>query len=202
MVADAGLDDPADPARLYHALERVSKWLAQATQEGREALIALRSSTTQHNDLAEALRRAGENCILRNSMTFALSVQGIAREMHPIVRDEVYLIGYEAMRNACLHSRGTRVDVELSYARDLVVRVRDNGIGINQEVVVKGKKGHFGVPGMHERADRIRAKLRFNSTSAGTEVELIVPGNLTFPDGKLAPQRSLTKLLRFFRLAR
>jgi signal transduction histidine kinase/ligand-binding sensor domain-containing protein len=202
MVADAGLDDPADPARLYHALERVSNWLAQATQEGRAALIALRSSTTQHNDLAEAFKRAGENCILQTSMTFALSVQGIAREMHPIVRDEVYLIGYEAMRNACLHSRGTRVDVELSYARDLVVRVRDNGIGINQEVVVKGKKGHFGVPGMHERADRIGAKLRFNSTSAGTEVELIVPGNLTFPDGKLAPQRSLTKLLRFFRLAR
>ncbi len=202
MVADAGLDDPADPARLYHALERVSNWLAQATQEGRAALIALRSSTTQHNDLAEAFKRAGDKCILQNSMTFALSVQGIAREMHPIVRDEVYLIGYEAMRNACLHSRGTRVDVELSYERDLVVRVRDNGIGINQEVVVKGKKGHFGVPGMHERADRIRAKLRFNSTSAGTEVELIVPGNLTFPDGKLAPQRSLTKLLRFFRLAR
>ncbi len=202
MVADAGLDDPADPARLYHALERVSNWLAQATREGREALIALRSSTTQHNDLAEALKRAGENCILQNSMTFALSVQGIAREMHPVVRDEVYLIGYEAMRNAFLHSRGTRVDVELSYARDLVVRVRDNGIGINQEVVVKGKKGHFGVAGMRERADRIGAKLRFNSTSAGTEVELIVPGNLTFPDGKLAPQRSLTKLLRFFRLAR
>jgi hypothetical protein len=55
---------------------------------------------------------------------------------------------------------------------------------------------------MHERADRIGAKLRFNSTSSGTEVELIVPGNLTFPDVKLAPQRSLTKLLRFFRLAR
>jgi len=202
MVADAGLDDPADPARLYHALERVSNWLAQATQEGRAALIALRSSTTQHNDLAEAFKRAGENCILQTSMTFALSVQGTAREMHPIVRDEVYLIGYEAMRNACLHSRGTRVDVELSYARDLVVRVRDDGIGINQEIVVKGKEGHFGVPGMQERADRIGAKLRFNSTSAGTEVELIVPRNLIFPDGRLAPQRSLTKLLRFFRLAR
>ena len=135
-------------------------------------------------------------------MTFALTVKGTAREMHPIVRDEVYLIGYEAMRNACLHSRGTRLDVELSYARDLVVRVRDDGIGINQEVVVKGKKGHFGVPGMLERANRIGAKLRFNSTSAGTEVELIVPRNLIFANGKLAPQRSLTKLLRFFRLAR
>src|ERR1700674_167055 len=105
------------------------------------------------------------------------------------------------MRNAGSHSRGTKLSVELIYARDLVVRVRDNGIGIDREIFAKGKKGHFGVPGMHERADRIGAKLRFNSTSSGTEVELIVPGNLTFP-GKLAPQRSLTKLLRFFKLTR
>ena len=202
MVADDGLDDRADPDRVYRALERVSHWLAQATQEGRAALSALRSSATEGNDLAEALQRAGQDCVSKNSMTFVLAVEGIARDVHPIVRDEVYRIGYEAMRNAGSHSRGTRLTVELSYARDLVVRVRDNGIGIDQAIVAKGKKGHFGVPGMHERADRIGAKLRFNSTSSGTEVELIVPGNLTFPDGKLAPQRSLTKLLRFFKLTR
>jgi signal transduction histidine kinase/ligand-binding sensor domain-containing protein len=202
MVADDGLDDPADPDRVYRALERVSNWLTQATQEGRAALSALRSSSTEGNDLAEALQRAGQDCVSKNSMTFVLAVEGVARDVHPIVRDEVYRIGYEAMRNAGSHSRGTRLSVELSYSRDLVIRVRDNGIGINQDVVVRGKKGHFGVPGMHERADRIGAKLRFNSTSAGTEVELIVPGNLTFPDGKFAPERSLTKLLRFFRLAR
>jgi len=76
------------------------------------------------------------------------------------------------------HSRGTKLSVELIYARDLVVRVRDNGIGIDREIFAKGKTGHFGVLGMQERADRIGAKLRFNSTSSGTEVELIVPGNL------------------------
>jgi signal transduction histidine kinase len=202
MVADDGLDDPADPDRVYRALERVSHWLAQATQEGRAALSALRSSATQGNDLAEALQRAGQDCVSKNSMTFALAVEGAARDVHPIVRDEVYRIAYEAMRNAGSHSRGTKLSVELSYTRDLVVRVRDNGIGIDRAIVAKGRKGHFGVPGMHERADRIGAKLRFNSTSSGTEVELIVPGNLTFPDGKPAPQRFRTKLLRLFRSAR
>jgi signal transduction histidine kinase/ligand-binding sensor domain-containing protein len=199
MVADAGLDDPADPARLYHALERVSNWLAQATQEGRAALTALRSSTTKHNDLAEALKLAGENCILQSSMTFALSVQGIAREMHPIVRDEVYLIGYEAMRNACLHSRGSRLDVELNYARDLVLRIRDDGVGIDQGIVAHGKQGHYGVTGMQERAQRIGGKLHINSTDSGTEVELILSGQLIFRGERLVPHRSLTKLRRFFR---
>ena len=200
IIADTGLDDPSDAARLYHALERVSVWLAQATQEGRAALSALRTSTTQQNDLAEALKRAGENCILQNSMAFTLNVQGTAREMHPIVREEVYLVGYEAMRNACLHSKGTRLDVELSYARDLVIRVRDDGVGIDQGIVALGKEGHFGVSGMQERAERIGATLRFNSTSSGTEIELVVPGNLTFRHQKVASHGLLPKLRRLFHL--
>jgi ligand-binding sensor domain-containing protein/signal transduction histidine kinase len=200
MVADAGLDDPADPGRAYRALERVSKWLAQATQEGRAALAALRSSATQRNDLAEALERAGEDCVFNTAMTFALTSEGVAREMHPMVRDEVYRTGYEAMRNACSHSQGTRLDVELTYARDLVLRIRDNGVGIDQRIVAHGKEGHFGLKGMKERAGRIGAKLRFNSTNSGTEVELNIPGSVAFRGEKAAPRGLLPKLRRFFRL--
>jgi signal transduction histidine kinase/ligand-binding sensor domain-containing protein len=198
MVADAGLDDPADPAGVYRALERVSTWLAQATLEGRAALTALRSSTTERNDLAAALGRAGEDCVRRSAMTFALTSEGVTREMHPIVRDEVYRIAYEAMRNSCSHSKGEMLDVELSYARNLVVRIRDNGIGIDPNLVAKGREGHFGIRGMQERAERIGAKLRFDSTGSGTVVELIVPGNLTFRDEKAAPPGPLEKLRRFF----
>ncbi|MEI9975010.1 MAG: ATP-binding protein [Ignavibacteriota bacterium] len=160
-MPDDGLDDPADPTRAYRALERVSKWLSQAAQEGRAALAALRASTTERNDLAQAFARAGEDCIFRNSLKFALTVEGAARDMHPIVRDEVYRIGYEAIRNACQHSQGTRLDVELRYSRDLAVRVRDNGVGIAQEAIVRGKAGHYGVKGMQERAEHIGARLHF-----------------------------------------
>ena len=165
MVADDGLEDPADPARAYRALERVAKWLEQAIGEGRAALAALRSSTTQRNDLAEAFERAGADCVFKNSMTFAVTVEGTARNLHPIVRDEVYRIGYEAIRNACRHSQGTKLNVKLTYSRDLALRVRDNGIGIAQEVIVRGKEGHYGVRGMRERAEHIGARLHFVSTT-------------------------------------
>ena len=135
-------------------------------------------------------------------MTFALTVKGTAREMHPIVRDEVYRIGDEAMRNACSHSRGTELNVELTYARDLTVVVRDNGRGFDEERVAKGKDGHFGVRGMRERAERIGAKLHFDSTRSGTHVELIVPGKLTFRDGPVEKRSWFKELLHFFRLDR
>ena len=90
-------------------------------------------------------------------MRFTLSVEGAAQEMHPIVRDEVYRIGSEAIRNAYLHSEANQLEVNLSYARNLTVRIRDNGKGIDPDVVSNGRPGHFGLRGMQERAIRIHA---------------------------------------------
>ena len=96
--------------------------------------------------------------------------------MHPIVRDEVYRIGYEAIRNACVHSQATRLRVELQYDDDLILTVRDNGVGIDLSVISEGKEGHFGLQGMRERADRIMAKLTVEtSASNGTEIKLLIP---------------------------
>ena len=101
--------------------------------------------------------------------------------MHPVVRDEMYRIGYEAIRNACTHSGGDRISFELSYAHDLTVRVVDNGVGIDPSITQHGKEGHFGVQGMHERAGRIGARLKIASTgSPGTEVLMVVPGRIIF----------------------
>jgi signal transduction histidine kinase len=101
--------------------------------------------------------------------------------MHPIVRDEIYRIGYEAIRNACQHSNASQFDVELKYAQDLSVRVKDNGNGIDPVVASEGKEGHFGLNGMRERAARIGAKLTIvSSANTGTEITLVVPGGLVF----------------------
>ena len=98
-----------------------------------------------------------------------------------MAREEVYRIGYEAIRNACKHSQAKQLDVALTYARDLTLRVRDNGIGMDPLVVSKGKDGHFGLHGMRERAARIGAKLTLvSSQNAGTEMTLLVPGRSIF----------------------
>jgi signal transduction histidine kinase len=114
-------------------------------------------------------------------MAVTFSVVGDAREMHPIVRDEIYRIGYEAIRNAFAHSSASRMEVELRYADDLALRVSDSGTGIDPAIADTGKDGHFGLQGMRERASRIGGKLTIvSSTNSGTEIKLIVPGGIIF----------------------
>jgi signal transduction histidine kinase len=122
-------------------------------------------------------------------MESAVSVEGTPRELHPIARDEVYRIGYEAIRNAYRHSGGSLLEVKLRYSRNFALYVRDNGKGIDAEIVANGKPTHFGLKGMAERAERAGGKLTIlGSADSGTEVELIVPGHIVFRDPE-APDR-------------
>ena len=182
LVADDALENSTDSARMRRAMEQLSEWLGRAMQEGRAALNSLRASATERNDLAESLRRATENGLTPGPMAVKFAVVGEVREMHPIVRDEVYRIGYEAIRNAFKHSGEYELEVELRYAQDLAVRVTDNGVGIDRDVLNNGKNGHFGLQGMRERAARIGGKLTVTSSArSGTNIVVVVPGKIVFP---------------------
>ena len=57
----------------------------------------------------------------------------------------------------------------------------DDGRGIDPQVLLAGRDGHWGLPGMRERAERVGARLRvWSRTAAGTEVELSVPNSIAF----------------------
>lgn len=181
ILTDAALQKSSDPIQHSHALEKLSTWLDQAVQEGREALNSLHSSTTERNDLAEAFERTIEDLRRQTKSKVSLSVAGDARQMHPIVRDEIYRIGCEAIRNACGHARASQVEIELGYAHDLCLCVRDNGVGIEPAVLDGGREGHFGLEGMRQRAARIGGELTIASSPArGTEIKLVVPGGIIF----------------------
>jgi ligand-binding sensor domain-containing protein/signal transduction histidine kinase len=199
LIADGAMIHATDTAHMHSAIQRLSKFLGQAVVEGRAALNSLRGSTTRRNDLVEALLRVTENSFVPNSMQVAFVVNGEPRAMHPIVRDEVYRIGYEAIRNACVHSDCTRLEIEISYTQDLGLRVADNGIGIDPAIAENGKVGHFGLPGMRERAARIRGKLIiFGAPTSGTEIRLWVPGRVLFQ--KATPRNKVVaKIVAIFR---
>jgi signal transduction histidine kinase/streptogramin lyase len=200
LVADDALDPSTDPARMRRAMEQLSAWLGRATQEGRAAVNALRTSATEENDLAAAFRRAMEECRIHTSMETSLSVLGEAREMHPIVRDEVYRIGYEAIRNACVHSHATQLRVELTYDQDLALRISDNGVGVDPAIADRGKEGHFGLQGMRERAVRIAGKLTIvGAANSGTEIKLVVPGGIIYRKMSSGPQSLPAKIKSFLK---
>jgi signal transduction histidine kinase len=180
MVADDALSR-SDTEGLRRALVQLSGWLGQAIAEGRAAMSALHPSTTDTNDLAAALGRAIEDCQRHPSLEATISVVGGVRDMRPAVRDEIYRMGYEAIRNACTHSGGSRLEVGLMYGQDLVMRIADNGVGIDPSIAAAGRPGHVGLPRLRERAARMGARLTISSEAgAGTEIAVVVPGRVIF----------------------
>ena len=162
-------------------LESVIDQAEQAIVEGRDAVKGLRASTVERNDLALAIRTLGEELAASNSRRpdFTVQLEGAPRNLHPILRDEVYRIIGEAMRNAFRHAAAQHIEVEIHYdERQLRVRVRDNGKGIDpQHLSDDGREGHFGLRGMRERAKLIGGKLTvWSELDSGTEVELVIAG--------------------------
>ena len=178
---------PDRPAESKEVLASAIDQAAEAITEGRDAVQGLRASATEMNDLAASIRALGDEQAVENSAEAGLRVEvlGTPRALHPIVRDEVFRIAGEALRNAFRHAAAKQIEVELRYdERQLRVRVRDDGKGIDPGVLrAGGQEGHFGLRGMRERAKLAGGKLTvWSGLDAGTEVELSIPGPRAYSD--------------------
>jgi signal transduction histidine kinase len=156
----------------------------------------LREGAQDVGELAQALAAAGEQLALLYPVEFRASVEGVARDLHPIAREELLFIGREALANAFRHAGARMIEVEVSYCeRTLKVRVRDDGRGIDAEVLRNGRPGHWGLPGMRERARNIRADLEvWSRPGAGTEIELSLQAELAYRKGRCDARRSWWRL--------
>jgi signal transduction histidine kinase/ligand-binding sensor domain-containing protein len=176
---------PARPADALEALDGALDRADQALAEGRDAIQNLRSSTTVSNDLAQAIASWAEefsNGLEKNSPMFRLSVEGSPRDLHPTVRDDIYRIAREALSNAFRHAQATQIEAEITYgARELRVRIRDDGRGIDPQHVKTGRARHWGLTNMRERAQQIGSELNlWSEVGAGTEVELRMPDSVAY----------------------
>jgi signal transduction histidine kinase len=187
------------PEESKHKLDSAIDQASQAIKEGRDAVQGLRASTIETNDLAAALSafaaELAANQTNQNSPVFDVQVEGASRNLHPILRDDVYRITSEAMRNAFLHAEASRIEVEIHYdEHQLRVRIRDDGKGIDPQIVTeKGRPGHWGLRGMHERAKRVGGNLGvWSKPDSGTEIELTIPASTAYA----------TSTQRRFRLSR
>ena len=139
------------------------------------------------NDLARAIATLAEELAANqtgpNCPEFRARVEGAPRDLAPLVRDEAHRIACEAVRNAFRHAQAGRIEVEIRYDhRQLRLLVRDNGKGIEPKVLSGGgRAGHYGLPGMHERAKLAGGKLAlWSELDSGTEAELIIPASVAY----------------------
>jgi signal transduction histidine kinase len=170
-----------DPTRqmLEEALKQSDKVLA----EGRELLLGLGSSSAEANDLPEAFAAVGQELRQEHPGDFRVVVNGDPRELHPVVRDEVYRIGREAIANCFQHAHAERCETEINYdPSQLRVAIRDDGRGVEETILeVAHGSGGWGMPGMFERASKIGARVEvWSRHGVGTEIEVRVPAVIAY----------------------
>ena len=178
---------PEGAADSRKTLESAVDLASQAIGEGRDAVQGLRMSTVEKNDLAVAIRTVGEELTAAEkaqaSTAFEVLVEGTPRALHPILRDEVYRLAVEALRNAFRHAAAQSVEVEIHYdEKNFRIRIRDDGKGIDPEILRgEGREGHYGLAGMQERAKLVGGKLKiWTEMDSGTEIELIIPASRAY----------------------
>jgi signal transduction histidine kinase len=174
---------------MENALDRADEVMA----EGRDRVRNLRDTAVSLGDLPTAFSRVAEESSKDRKATFKTLVEGRSRDLNPIVLEESYAIGREALTNALTHSEGRNVEAEIKYdRRQFRLRIRDDGRGIDPKILKDGgRSGHFGLQGMRERATRIDAQLNlWSGIGTGTEVELVVPAKTAYQTTDTKPKRS------------
>jgi len=175
------------PEKAGETLDNAIDLASDAITEGRDAIQDLRLQPTVQSDLAQLLTVTGQELVRSEAangspVVFRVTVEGERQDLDPILQDEVYRIGREVLRNAFRHAHASRIEVEIRYDRLLRVRIRDDGTGIDRKVLEAGSRGgHWGLPGMRERAAKIGARMViWSEIGAGTEVELTVPARIAY----------------------
>jgi signal transduction histidine kinase len=160
----------------------------EAIAEGRDAIQGLRANPSLESNLELLLTAAGKELARTSSAegelpAFQVTVEGAWQPLSPLLQDDVYRIAREILRNAFHHAHASRIELEIAYAPQFFrLRIRDNGKGIDRKVFDEGARpGHWGWPGVRERANRIGAQLKlWSEPGAGTEVDLTVPARIAY----------------------
>jgi ligand-binding sensor domain-containing protein/signal transduction histidine kinase len=179
------------PGRIEEAIRTLDGSIRegdQAIAEGRDAIQGLRANPALESNLEHLLTAAGKELTRSsgaegNPPDFRVLIEGTRQPLSPLLQDEVYRIAREILRNAFHHARASRIEAETAYDRQFFrLRIRDNGKGIDRKVLEQGaRQGHWGLPGVRERAKRIGARLKlWSEAGAGTEAELAVPARIAY----------------------
>ena len=191
MQLDIALDVLPAESSVKPLLDRILEIMRRGVEEGRCTIRGLRSSESCATDRVKALIGVQKELPGRQDIDFRVRVAGPQQPLSPLIQQETYRIGRQALLNAFCHSGAKRVECELEYTdQDLQMRVRDNGSGMDPQVLHNGREGHWGLAGMRQRAARVGAVLKISSSpTTGTEINLSIPNDIAFQSSSVDLER-------------
>jgi signal transduction histidine kinase len=178
---------PARPEAAMQALDGAIHRTEEAIAESRNTIQDLRSEAAAQTDLTQSITMIAQELAAPDangdSPAFRVIVEGERQTLSPVCHEEVCQIARELLRNAFRHALASQIETEIRYDHARFrLRIRDDGKGIDPAVLESGgRPGHWGLPGVRERAKRIGAQLDFwSEAGAGTEVQLVIPASIAY----------------------
>ncbi len=170
-------------------LEKITKTIGRVIEEGRNTVQGLRAFDAEDFvNLERKFSQIRKELDAKEKVDFRFIEKNLPRKLCPVIADEIYHISREALINAFHHSDADKIEVETEYgAKHFRIAIRDDGRGIDSQIIKTGRKGHWGISGMRERAEKIGANFKIsNRAEHGTEIELSIPNHVAFEtsDGK------------------
>jgi signal transduction histidine kinase len=157
----------------------------------RRSVWDLRSRALEQFDLPSAMATSCKQLTAGSDMRFEVTTRGRVRPLPETLEENLLRIAQEAMTNVIKHSQATNAQIEIDYgAKNIVLRVKDNGRGFDRKIMSGPNGAHFGLIGISERAKRLGAELTIESepgagtvitVQAGLDCELQSDGDVNIP---------------------
>jgi signal transduction histidine kinase len=148
----------------------------QTIENLRRLTRALRPIYLEDLGLVTALEMLSREISQNNKLSVDFSKNGLERRLSREVELSLYRIAQEALNNVVKHAKADLAELTISFDDSTVhMEVSDNGSGFitPNSPTEFAPKGHFGLLGIHERADLIGAKLEIESSlGRGTKIKV------------------------------
>lgn len=168
MLEDALRRD--DREALAESLGQIQAGVQESYDDVRELLTNFRASLAAE-DLFSAVDAILERFRRQTGLRVEVQREGDGAPLSPDQQLQVLFILQESLSNVRKHARASRVVVRIEDERDLLLTVRDDGVGFDAQEVAQRPSGHFGLSIMQERAQRAGAELTIGPAAPyGTQV--------------------------------
>jgi signal transduction histidine kinase len=155
--------------------------LRHSLAEARRSVLNLRALGLEESDLLQALEETTRSLVVDGAVTLEFQRSGEAQSLHPRVEHHLLRLGQEAVANALQHSGCSKVSVTLTQTNEsTVLEIADDGRGFDP--AGPSRPGHFGLVGMRERANQLRAKLDIETLPGhGSVIRVTIPNTSELP---------------------
>jgi signal transduction histidine kinase len=164
-----------DDAEIRKRLERLKQVLDQGIELKRRVVEELRPTLLDTMGLLAALRWQSEETCRRANLRFTERFPDEEPQFNRAGAIALFRVVQEALANVAKHARASEVDIALELtSRDVVVTVRDNGIGAAPAELNRPRS--HGIAGLRHRVQVLGGRLDISSApNRGTTVQVRVP---------------------------